>query len=71
MSRSLRACQLRLSSTFSHAKRGSFLQEQPKLTNQYDEDPFMKEQLAIEIPKEVNNIIIKLNFYEKKTIIRI
>ena len=53
MSGALRLCTRRSLSTFSHAKRGSFLQEKPKLTNQYDEDPFLKEQLQIEIPKEV------------------
>jgi hypothetical protein len=40
-------------SSFSHSKRGTFFQEAPKLTNQYDEDTFMQDQLKIEIPKEV------------------
>lgn len=45
-------------SSFSFAKRGSFFQEPPKITNQYDEDSFMKEQLQIEIPKEVDHLTI-------------
>lgn len=63
MSGSLKICQRRLSS-FSHAKRGKFFQEQPKLTNQFDEDPFMREQLEIEIPKEVMNKG-NINFFKK------
>lgn len=44
-------------SKFSGSKRGDFFQQEPKLTNQYEEDPFMREQLSLEIPKEVDFII--------------
>lgn len=39
--------------TFSGAKRGSFFQNPPKITNQYEEDPFLREILHAEIPSEV------------------
>ncbi|RNA04176.1 acyl- dehydrogenase family member 11-like [Brachionus plicatilis] len=38
--------------TFSHSQRGNFFQNEPKISNQYEEDPFLKEQLEIDIPKE-------------------
>ena len=38
---------------FAASKRGNFFQNAPKLSNQYLEDPFMIEQLALDIPKEV------------------
>ena len=38
--------------TFSGAKRGDFVQLAPKLGNQYEQDSFLKESLALEIPKE-------------------
>lgn len=37
---------------FAGSKRGNFFQNAPKLSNQYLEDPFMIEQLALDIPKE-------------------
>jgi len=43
----------RLNSSFSKAKRGDFFQSAPKLTNQYVEDVFLREQLHLEVPKEV------------------
>ena len=44
----------RFNSTFSRAKRGDFFQTAPKLTNQYIEDAFLREQLHLEVPKEVD-----------------
>jgi hypothetical protein len=45
--------------TFSKSNRGSFFQQEPTLGNQYNNDTFMREQLALELPKEVykKNII--------------
>jgi hypothetical protein len=43
----------RFSSTFSGSKRGDFFQKAPKLSNQFLEDVFLREQLELEIPKEV------------------
>lgn len=40
--------------TFSHANRGSFFQADPQLTNQFDEDLFLREQLALDVPKPVS-----------------
>lgn len=40
--------------TFSRSKRGNFFQNEPKISNQYEEDPFLREQLQIDIPKEVH-----------------
>jgi hypothetical protein len=39
--------------TFSRSSRGTFFQKEPKLENQYSEDPFLREQLAIELPIEL------------------
>ena len=44
---------IRNSSTFSRSNRGDFFQSAPKLTNQFLEDAFLREQLKLEIPKEV------------------
>ncbi|CAF0767429.1 unnamed protein product [Brachionus calyciflorus] len=38
--------------SFAGSKRGNFFQNEPKISNQYEEDPFLREQLEIEIPKE-------------------
>lgn len=39
-------------SKFSGARRGPFTQLAPTLGNQYDDDPFLRESLQIEIPAE-------------------
>lgn len=39
--------------TFSHSKRGNFFQNEPKISNQFEEDPFLREQLRLDIPEEV------------------
>jgi hypothetical protein len=39
--------------TFSKSNRGSFFQQEPVLGNQYDDDAFMRDQLALELPREV------------------
>jgi hypothetical protein len=44
---------LRGLNTFSKSNRGSFFQVEPALSNQYDADAFLREQLTLEIPKEV------------------
>lgn len=52
----------RSSSSFSRAKRGDFFQSAPKLANQFLEDAFLREQLNLEIPKEVYYLLSFLYF---------
>lgn len=44
--------------TFSHSKRGNFFQNEPKISNQFEEDPFLREQLRLDIPEEVLHVQI-------------
>ncbi len=46
--------------SFAGSKRGEFFQVKPEITNQYLEDPFMIEQLKIDIPNEV--VTLKIHF---------
>lgn len=39
--------------TFSTSKRGNFFQSKPEITNQFLEDPFMIEQLQLDVPEPV------------------
>lgn len=41
------------SDAFSKAKCGTFYQDEPKITNQFKEDAYLREYLALSIPKEV------------------
>ncbi len=45
--------QVRFQSSFSAGKRGEFFQPKPEITNQFLEDPFLIEQLELEIPEPV------------------
>ena len=40
-------------SIFSGSKRGDFFQNEPKIGNQYDEDPFLIDCLKNSIPENV------------------
>ena len=44
---------VRFQSSFSAGKRGDFFQAKPEITNQFLEDPFLIEQLELEIPEPV------------------
>jgi chloramphenicol O-acetyltransferase len=47
-------------STSSKANRGAFFQDEPKLTNQYKEDAYLREHLKLVIPAQVQ--MISLDF---------
>jgi len=46
----------RFQSSFAAGKRGDFFQTKPEITNQFLEDPFLIEQLELEIPEPVKTL---------------
>ena len=54
---------LKFKSTFSRANRGAFFQDEPKLTNQYKEDAYLREHLKLVIPAQVGFFLklVKMN----------
>ena len=59
---------IRFHSSFSASKRGEFFQSKPEITNQFLEDPFLIEQLELEIPEPVKNRVDILIFLNNLTI---
>lgn len=60
----IRYLQLRSVSSFARSRRGNFFQQEPQLSNQYDEDLFMREQLKIEVP----DMVIPRNFKDYRNL---